>query len=149
MAGKRYDEAREYLDQHSHLTAKIRRIEEAIEEARSVAEYPGISLTGMPRAATPRNATEDKLVRLVSLEEELLQAILKDKQKIYEIENTINAIDNQDAAQVLHLRYIMGMPFEAAYGDTIASVTHYSLPRTYSLHREGLNEVQEIIKKTN
>ena len=141
--------AKTYLKQHHRLTAKIQRIEEAIEEARSAAAYPGINLNGMPRAATPRNATEDKLIRLVSLEEELLQVILEDKQTIYDIENTINAINNEEAAQVLHLRYIMGMPFEAAYGDTIASVTHYSLPRTYSLHREGLKEVQEIIDSTN
>lgn len=141
--------ARTYLEQHAALTAKIRRIEEAIEEARSVAEYPGINLTGMPRAATPRNSQEDKLIRLACLEEKLLDTILEDQQKIYEIERTINSVKNTKAAEVLHLRYIIGLPFEGTGRETIADRTCYSLQHTYKLHRDGLDEVQEIINKTH
>lgn len=138
--------AKTYLKQHRILTAKIRRIEEAIEEARSAAAYPGINLNGMPRAATPRNATEDKLIRLVSLEEKLRDIMLEDAQTIYDIENTINAIENEEAAEILHLRYIKCMPFEAHYNEeTISTATNYSIPHVYTLHREGLQEVQQIL----
>ena len=139
--------AKAYLKQHNRLTAKIRRLEEAIEVARSSAAYPGINYSDMPRSASPRNSTEDKLIRLVSLEEELMQVILEDKETIFEIEKTINSMYNDEAAEVLHLRYIKGLPFEDKYGDTIASVMNYSTPHIYTLHREGLNEVQEIIDR--
>lgn len=138
--------AKTYLEQHRRLTAKTHRIQEAIEEARAAAEYPGINLTGMPHNPSHRNAQEDKLMRLVSLEEKLLQAILEDQEKIYDIEQTINSIDNQQAAEILHLRYIKCMPFEAHYNEeTISTATNYSIPHVYTLHREGLKEVQQIL----
>ena len=138
--------AKTYLKQHRRLKAKICRIEEAIEEARAAAAYPGINLNGMPRSASPRNSTEDKLIRLVSLEEELRDMMLEDAQTIYDIEETINAIENEEAAEILHLRYIKCLPFEAHYNEeTIATATNYSTPHVYTLHREGLKEVQQIL----
>lgn len=138
--------AKTYLEQHHRLTAKTQRLRDAIEEARAAAEYPGINLSGMPHSPSHRNTQEDKLIRLATLEEALLQTILEDQETIYEIENTINEINNEEAAEVLHLRYIKNLPFEARYGkETISAATHYSIPHVYTLHRKGLKEVQKIL----
>ena len=138
--------AKTYLEQHRKLTAKSQRILEAIEEARAAAEYPGINLSGMPHSPSHRNSQEDKLIRLATLEEKLLQVILEDQEKIYDIEETINQVANEKAAEVLHLRYIKCMPFEAHYNETtISTATNYSIPHVYELHREGLKEVQQIL----
>ena len=138
--------AKTYLEQHRKLTAKTHRIQEAIEEARAAAEYPGINLSGMPHNPSHRNSQEDKLIRLATLEEKLLQVILEDQETIYDIEETINKIENDKAAEVLHLRYIKCMPFEAHYNEeTISTAIHYSIPHVYELHREGLKEVQQIL----
>jgi hypothetical protein len=138
--------AKTYLEQHRKLTAKTHRIQEAIEEARAAAEYPGINLSGMPHSPSHRNAQEDKLIRLATLEEHLLQTVLEDQETIYDIEQTINQLENTQAAEVLHLRYIKCMPFEAHYNEnTISTATHYSIPHVYELHREGLKEVQQIL----
>lgn len=137
--------AKQYLKQHVVLTSRMQRLQEAIEEARSAAMYSGINLDDMPRSASPRNSTEDRLMRLVSLEEDLRKTILADQEKIFEIENTIDQVENEAAAQILHLRYIKGLPFENYYGNDVVSETNYSTPHVYTLHREGLKEVQKII----
>ena len=137
--------ARTYLEQHRRLTNKARRIEEAIEEARAAAEYPGVNLTGMPHNPSPRNTQEDKLIRLATLEEKLRQTIIQDQETIYDIENTINSIENEQAAEVLHLRYIKCVPFENPYGETIAAQMNYSTPHIYTLHRIGLEQVQNLL----
>lgn len=139
--------AKTYLEQHSMLTAKIQRMQDAIEAARSAAAYPGIKLTGMPRSATPRNSTEDKLIKLLTIEERLREIMLKDVETIYDIENTLNMMENQKAAQVLHLRYIKDMPFDAYYGDCITNEMSYSKSHVHRLHRDGLDELQKILDK--
>lgn len=141
--------AETYLKQHRKLSAKIRRIQETIEETRAAAEYPGINLTGMPRSASHRNTQEDKLVKLATLEEHLLDVILEDKEILYDIENTIETLDDENQKEVLFLRYIKGVPFVNYYGYNIAEKMGYSERHVYRLHRAGLNEIQKIIDARN
>ena len=141
--------AETYLKQHRKLSAKIRRIQEAIEETRAAAEYPGINLTGMPRSPSHRNTQEAKLVKLATLEEHLADVILEDKEIIYDIENTINSLPDDNQAEVLHLRYIKGIPFVNYYGQSIADKMNYSESHVYKIHRDGLASIQEILDARN
>lgn len=139
--------AETYLKQHTKLSARIRRIQEAIEETRAAAEYPGIKISDMPRSPSHSNTQEDKLIRLATLEEDLMRIVTEDTEIIYDIENTINELEDDTQAEVLHLRYIKNIPLVNFYGQSVADKMGYSESHIYKLHRDGIAAVQDILDK--
>lgn len=133
--------AKEYLQQYKAATKIIERVRAEYEEQMEQIESIRSSIDGMPRSGVISKKVEEDAVRLAEKAEELVQLEVWAVEVRQDIIHTINRISGAPA-DILRERYINLLLWE-----DVADTVGYSLRRTFELHREGLEEVETIIKK--
>lgn len=135
--------AKEYLQQYKEATKIIERVRAEYEEQMEQIETIRSDLggDGMPRSGEVSKKVEADAVRLAEKAEELVQLEVWAVEVRQDIVRTINKISGAPA-DILRERYINLLLWE-----DVADTVGYSLRRTFELHREGLEEVETIMKK--
>ena len=135
--------AKEYLTQYRLLMVKKARIEAEIIRTKTQLESISIKLDGMPRGTGLSNKTATLAAKLGDFEAELADAEIEVEMKRQEIIRTIHRLDNADHIQILELRYIDGLKWEA-----IAEKMHYTVRWITSLHGRALQETEKILNSS-
>ena len=132
--------AKEYLEQYGHIRARVKVIQETIEQLRTEAESVSINLDGMPH--TQGNKTwENLVIKLAEYETELSDEMSALWSKHMEIIRTIGMLDHQHQI-LLKKRYIDGMRWEQ-----IAYEMHVSWRHCHRIHGRALAELEKIINE--
>lgn len=134
--------AKEYLSQVERLNQII---DIKLEEASSLRSLASrvTSAFGEERVQTSRKQSpmEDVILKLMDLENEVngdIDRLIALKEEV--IEN-INKIDNCNLRLLLTMRYINNRDWE-----DIADIMLYDVRTIYRFHRQGLKEIDKILK---
>lgn len=149
------NEAKQYLKQYRAVLWEIRRLEEEVEQMRSLAQGLGSAnfvevlnpRTGrtesavMDRVQTSSKAdAADIIAKVIDTEEKLAQRRAYALRLLMEIEEVVGKVEDPTERRLLHLRYIQGEKWERIAED---------LGRTerwvYRLHGRALKAVFEIL----
>lgn len=135
-------EKKEYLKQYKRAIAKIKALEEELNDLRLNTLPGGIDYS---KDKVQTTATSDQMINYMIHVEDISKKININKQlavmKCNAILEAIDSVDNDLYQTILHRRYILIQPWEE-----IAEDLHYSMQRLYELHGEALAEVH-IIKE--
>lgn len=134
--------AKEYLSQVHRLNQLINIKLEEVSSLRSLASRVTTAF-GEEKVQTSKKQSpmEDIIVRLMDLENEInndIDNLIALKEEV--IEN-INKIDNYNLSLLLTMRYINNKDWE-----TIADNMLYDVRTIYRFHKEGLKEIDKILK---
>ena len=116
---------------------EIASCEEKIEDERSRlygARVP--MLSDMPRGGRPVTMDE-RIVRVVSREEELAKQRAEAERVKQIIERSIGAIQDPKDRTILKLKYLQGYSFE-----DLAETIHYSVSHTKTLHDQAVDNLE-------
>ena len=132
MTTKQYLKQAKYLD--LHIKSKI----EQVKSLHDLATRATSTLSDMPGSPTRNtHSMENIIVKILMLE----NAINKDIEHLVslrnEINNNINAIDNEECRLLLEKRYI-----DMEQWEDIAFEMHMSLRSIYRLHNEALKKLK-------
>lgn len=135
--------AKEYLRQYKEATLVIDRLraeyEEEMEKIDSIRSALGGD--GLPHSGQISKKVEDDAIRLMEKAEELVDVEVAAVELRQSIVRTINKVKGP-SANILRERYI-----NLRLWEDVADCVGYSLRRTFELHREGLDAVDQILKK--
>lgn len=132
--------AKEYLQSYSTISARVKLLQDTIEQLRTEAESVSISLDGMPHGQGNKS-WENIAVKLAEYETELSEELSAFWEKRMDIINTIGLLDHQHQT-LLYKRYIKGMRWEQ-----IAYEMHFSWRHCHRVHGRALAELDKIINK--
>lgn len=127
---------REYLQRPERLEAQIQSKLNRIAHLRSMAEKCTAILSGLPRGAMGKDYT-DYLSEAMALEDEIRADL--DVMRAYqgEIRETIGRVNDDRYRQLLELRYLCRMKWEA-----IAEEMTYDVRWVYVLHKRALKALE-------
>ena len=91
------------------------------------------------RANIINSLTEDKVISIIKLEEDIQSYKEKRGKAIIEIRGIINRLDDEVLRKLMELRYIDCMDWE-----DIANIIEYSIQHTFYLHNKALNKVKSL-----
>lgn len=132
--------AKEYLQSYNTISARVKLLQDTIEQLRTEAESVSISLDGMPHGQGNKS-WENIAVKLAEYETELSEELSAFWGKRMDIINTIGLLDHQHQT-LLYKRYIKGMRWEQ-----IAYEMHFSWRHCHRVHGRALAELEKIINK--
>lgn len=132
--------AKEYLQSYNTISARVKLLQDTIEQLRTEAESVSISLDGMPHGQGNKS-WENIAVKLAEYETELSEELSAFWEKRMDIINTIGLLDHQHQT-LLYKRYIKGMRWEQ-----IAYEMHFSWRHCHRVHGRALAELDKIINK--
>ncbi|MDE6182052.1 MAG: DUF1492 domain-containing protein [Eubacteriales bacterium] len=90
------------------------------------------------RANIINSMTEDKVVKIVELEEDILSYKIKRDKAIVEIREVINKLDDEVHRKLLELRYIDCMGWR-----DIAKIMGYSNKYIFDIHNKALKKISK------
>lgn len=129
------EKKKEYLRQFRESVRAVRRIEEQIKELEANEMCPSaISLNGMPIASSYNNKD---LSVYIAKKDELLSHMIRARHKrivlYHDIFKRIEDLQDEDEKEVLTLRYIKGMKWEA-----VACHRHVEWAQVHRIHARAL-----------
>ena len=140
MTEKKMLSAVEYLNQIQKAKARVRKLRARIRNLEAMTTDNAYHLTGpIGHGQTDRDKTGTLIAEKCDAEKELAEAEKAAAQILDEIGTVISRIGNQNAQDVIRLRYVDGKKY-----DDIAAETMFSVPRVYQLRRSGIEEVERI-----
>ena len=134
--------AKEYLMQIRKIDYQIKAKQQQIDDIRAKL-YPGISYEsdGSVRSRVNVKRTEQLILRIVELEDEInedLSSLVHMKQ---EIMNVIDQLDDAREIAVLYKRYV-----ECKGWNTIAKETDYSKAQVYRIHSVSIEKIEKVLE---
>ncbi len=127
------EEKKEYLKGYERAVRQLNRIQIEIQEIRLSKICPSIKNDGMPHAKAVGDLSEYAV--LLEREEKKYKKALYDKvEKIKEILNEIEKMENEDEKDVLLYRYINLMKW-----DEIGEMMKYSRQQLHRIHSKALS----------
>lgn len=147
--------AKEYLRQYRQALFEIRRLEDELEQMRTLAAGLGsvnfvkvrnektgkVELMVMDRVTSSSvSDMSDRIVSLADAEGRLEERRAYALKLLMEIEEVIGRVEDVTERQLLHLRYIQLHKWER-----IADELHMTTRWVYKLHGRGLEDVLEIL----
>ena len=127
----------EYLNQIPQAKARVRKLKARIQSLEAMITDDAYHLSG---PIGHDQADQDRCGTLIAekcdAEKELAEAEEAAAWILDEVGTAISRIQNQNAQDVIRLRYVDGMKY-----DDIAMKLMYSIPRVYQLRRKGIEEV--------
>ena len=142
MTEKKMMSGVEFLNQIQEAKARVRKLCDKIRNLEAMATDDAYHLTGpMGHGQTDRDKTGTLIAKKCDAERELEEAEKAAEEILDEVGMVITQIDNQNAQNVIRMRYVDGMKYE-----DIATEMMFSVPRIYQLRRTGIKEVESIIR---
>lgn len=130
------DRKKSYLREYRKHGKRIKRIEEEIDEIKSMKMYPSMNNDGMPHGSSQSDLSS-YAVELQEKEEQLYQEGIKQVKAYREIAYRIKQLKDQDERDVLFYRYIKGYDWW-----NIAQIMDYSESWIYELHGKALKKIK-------
>lgn len=131
----------EYLSQYLDAKREERRLERLIQRTRDRLAILGLDTT---KDKVQSSVTDDRTARivaeLVDFRNELEAQQLKSVQAQRAIERTIELLPDAKQREVLSLRYIEGMPWNA-----VRKELNYGFSWLFNTHRRGLDTAKKIL----
>ena len=131
---------KEYLLQANRARQELRNYEDRLEELRaSAGGLKAITYDKDKVQVSPSDVLMESVVKLISMEEEYAEQLVRCHRTILRITDQINKLPNPDHSEILRLRYLT----PDKYGrlptmKRIARMTNRSFDRTIHLHGEAL-----------
>ena len=137
------NEARKYLNRARIVSALINEKEIEIVKLQAMIEGGAISFEsdGSTKSSVDNGRNERMIIQLTMLKDELEEQQKNSLELKSEIMATIDKLENANYISVLYGRYIH---FKSFY--EISEDMNYSVDWVKTLHRNALNEVEEILK---
>lgn len=134
--------AKEYLMQAYHVDASIRSKVDQIACLNDLACKVTQALSDMPGSPN-RNVhkTEDIIVKIVSLQEELKSKMQELVDLKDEISKTIEGVEESEFRTVLELRYLSHLKWE-----DISDTMYCGVDNVFKIHRKALDKVYESLQ---
>lgn len=136
-------DAQKYLQRYEHadrraksLEREYKREEELIDAVRSTAD-----VDGLPKSKGIKKETEDRAIRLADKAAEMKIATLDALHERQEVAETIFAVKDDDAREVLAERYIN---YNQTWEEICVKIS-FSWNRAHRAHRRGLTAIYELI----
>ena len=131
---------KEYLLQANRARKELANYEDRLNELRAAAGgLRAITYDKDKVQVSPSDVLLESIVRLVSLEEEYANELLRCHRVILRITDQVNKLPNPDHAEILRLRYLTPDKYGRLPSmKRIARITNRSLDRTIHLHGEAL-----------
>ena len=132
--------AKEFLNRGYKIELQIQSKMEQLERLRAMATRTTTTLSDMPRPASPDpHKTENIIIKIVKLDEEITADIDKLVDIRAKIKHTIDKVSDVDERLVLEARYLNFKNW-----DEIASWLSMSADNVFKIHADALNEVEKI-----
>lgn len=140
--------AKDYLKQYRDAVVAAEKIREEYNEQTAQANSIRSALggDGMPRSGEVSRRVEADAIRLAEKAEELLEAEVEALRIRQEIERTVRKVQGFHG-DILRERYINLQGNKLQRWEDVAEAVGYSLRRTYEIHEEALEIIEEFIKK--
>lgn len=135
--------AKEFLKRFEHADRRVKILEEEYEKEREMIDAVR-SLSdndGMPHGSGISKPTEERAVRLADKAMKLADArwdAIEERQKVFDIVNQIDGLPGE----VLYHRYVKLLRWEE-----VCVAVHKSWNVTHGYHREGLQQVSELLEQ--
>lgn len=136
-------DAQRYLQRYEHadrraksLEREYKREEELIDAVRSTAD-----VDGLPKSKGIKKETEERAIRLADKAAEMKIATLDALHERQEVAETIFAVKDDDAREVLAERYIN---YNQTWEEICVKIS-FSWNRAHRAHRRGLTAIHEIM----
>lgn len=130
------EEKKNYLKRYKHAVAKIKALDEELQNINLDALPSGIDYSRDKVQTTP---SADQMVNYAIRVEEILNKIHSERvravQACTEILYAIDSVENDTYQAILHRRYVLLQAWEE-----ISAAMHYSTQHLYELHGEALAE---------
>lgn len=136
-------DAQRYLQRYEHadrraksLEREYKREEELIDTVRSTAD-----VDGLPKSKGIKKETEERAIRLADKAAEMKIATLDALHERQEVAETIFAVKDDDAREVLAERYIN---YNQTWEEICVKIS-FSWNRAHRAHRRGLTAIYELM----
>ena len=140
MMEKKILNAVEYLNQIQEADRKVRKLERQIQNLEMLATDIAHHMNGpIGHGQVDYDKTGMLTAEICDAKQELEEARKASAEIREEVGGTINRIENEDAKDVLMLRYLKGMKY-----DQIAEKLSFSVRRVYQLRKKGIREIERI-----
>ena len=134
--------AKEYLQQAFYLDKRINSKLEQVEILNILATKVTSTLSDMPKSPHRRTSIlEDKIVKIIDLQDEINRDIDKLVDLKKEIANSICLLKDKEEQTVLEKRYLCFKTWEQ-----IAVDMNYSIQHCFTVHRNALGKISVPIK---
>ena len=141
MMEKKTMTAVEYLNQIQEAKARVRKLKGRIINLEAMVTDDAYYLNGpIGHGQTDRDKTGTLIAEKCDAEKELAEAEEAAARILDEVGTAISRIENQDAQDVIRLRYVNGMKY-----DEIAVKLCFSVSMVYKLRRRGIREIERMI----
>lgn len=126
--------AKEYLSQAFVLDRQLQTKRRRLEWLKNHATYVSTNLSeAVQSSPSHRSAVEEAVVKIISMEEEITNDIIRIIQLKKDIASAIRGVNNIECETLLEMRYLTFMRWEE-----IAAQLNYSQDYIYHLHRKAL-----------
>ena len=130
--------AKEYLEQASKITIKLKAMSDQLAYLKSAAEYISPSFDDMPHSSSTNvHKTEDSILCIISFKGKM-EAEYK---KLQEVNDTVNSVSDPELQQILVKRYIGNKKWKDIAHDLF--ICERQVRR---LHEKALSEITRIKK---
>lgn len=132
--------AKEYLLQVRRASIAKKHCEERLDELRAQAGgLRAITYDKDKVQVSPSDVLMESVVKLISMEEEYAEQLVRCHRTILRITDQINKLPNPDHSEILRLRYLTPDKYGRLPSmKRIARLTNRSIDRTVHLHGEAL-----------
>ena len=133
---------KQYLSQYQRAYRTILFVRRELERAEhDAAGIRAIIYSDMPKSHNVEHDLSDAMVRIEELAAKYKAVVTEHTNIMAEVAAVILKVDDKTQREVLWLRYIEGMDFEA-----IPDMIHYSERQMYSYYGQGLEAVRRILE---
>ena len=135
---KKQNAAKKYLSQAFGLNQRIESKIDQIAVLNDLATKATVTYSDMPKSPN-RNGSrmEDAIIKIIDLEAEINQDMMKLVELTKDIIRRIKAVDGAELQTILELRYLSYMRWEE-----IAIELGYGIDNVYYLHRKALDNIK-------
>ena len=135
---KKQNAAKKYLSQAFGLNQRIESKIDQIAVLNDLATKATVTYSDMPKSPN-RNGSrmEDAIIKIIDLEAEINQDMMKLVELKKDIIRRIKAVDGAELQTILELRYLSYMRWEE-----IAIELGYGIDNVYYLHRKALDNIK-------
>ena len=135
---KKQNAAKKYLSQAFGLNQRIESKIDQIAVLNDLATKATVTYSDMPKSPNRDGSRmEDAIIKIIDLEAEINQDMMKLVELKKDIIRRIKAVDGAELQTILELRYLSYMQWEE-----IAIELGYGIDNVYYLHRKALDVIQ-------
>jgi len=132
-------EAKRFLSQYQSIIKKMKVLKIEWDEANTDYGVSAVEMTGMPSGSSGKTSINERITfKRLEINSQLKALKEQQLETLQGILNVINSIDDANEQDLLTLRYLKGMTWEA-----IAMDLNYSWRHTHRIHKQALNHVIE------